>query len=390
MPTTFPPPRDSMRPSLVPKADGLRPSRAPKKKTVGRPQGRFTQHRRIDRLRELLESEPRGLTLEELASTLRITQRSVRRYLRELDGVTELESIETTPGGAHLWRIKPSERGRAVPLRRAQAYAILATRRALEVLKGSALYDEIDIALGQIEQVAKTPFRTSGKTEISGERDLESRFFWLPPTSRSYAARGEDLDELFRAVADLRVLRYRLKVAPKASSSQPRADRLAFLPFALVVHEGTIKVIGTPVDPTRSLLRAHTTQAKEDEIEILSFDATTELHASETEQFTLPPTFDVNAYVHGEFGLGRPSKTRAIVEFDARVADEIRAKKLHREQKLATSPDGRVRISLPRVNDDALVRWVLSFGDAARIVEPVELVRRVADVLDRARLRYRS
>src|SRR5262249_40899128 len=150
----------------------------------------------IDRLRELLENEPRGLTLEELARTLRITQRSVRRYLRELDGTKEtdrfelLESVATTPGGPNLWRIRPGERGRSVALRRAQAYAILATRRALETLKGSALYDEVDLALGQIAKIAQTPFRSSVKAEISGERGLEDRFFWLPPASRSYAARG--------------------------------------------------------------------------------------------------------------------------------------------------------------------------------------------------------
>jgi len=28
----------------------------------GRPSGRFTQHRRIDKLRELLEKNPRGIT----------------------------------------------------------------------------------------------------------------------------------------------------------------------------------------------------------------------------------------------------------------------------------------------------------------------------------------
>src|SRR3954468_14615927 len=113
--------------------------RTPKR---GRPVGTFTQHRRIDKLRELLESEPRGLTLAELAQMLRITPRSVHRYLRALDGTREnedlqtLESIETTPGGARLWRIKPGERGRSVALRRAQAYGLLATRRALEILRG--------------------------------------------------------------------------------------------------------------------------------------------------------------------------------------------------------------------------------------------------------------
>jgi predicted DNA-binding transcriptional regulator YafY len=343
----------------------------PRTPKVGRPTGRFTQHRRIDKLRELLESEPRGLTLHDLATTLRITDRSVRRYLRELDGVTELESIETTPGGAHLWRIKPSERGRTVALRRAQAYAILATRRALEVLKGSALYDEVDLALGQIEKVAQIPFRAQGRGEISGERNLGARFFVLPPSARSYASRGDDLDELFRAVADLRVVRFR----PRTRPGDPKAERVLFRPYALVVHRGSIVVLGA--------------RDGHAEVDVLPCEAMSEIRASETEHFELPASFDVSHYLHGEFGLGRAAKGRVIVEFDARIADEIRARKLHPQQKLATSPDGRVRVQLPLVNPDTLVAWVLSYGDAARVVEPAELARQVATVLERAASRYK-
>jgi predicted DNA-binding transcriptional regulator YafY len=355
--------------------------RIPKPRTpkVGRPEGRFTQHRRLDRLRDLLESEPRGLTLEELARMLRVTQRSVRRYLLELDGTTNpekyelLESIETTPGGAHLWRIRPGERGRAVSLRRAQAYAILATRRALDILKGSALFDEVDLALGHIEKVAQTPFRAQGRAQISGEQGLEGRFFWLPPPSRSYSTRGEDLDEMFRAVADLRVLRFRPRTPPGA----PKAERIVFHPYAMVVHKGSIVCLG---------VRSHARAASD--AEVIPIEAMTEIRSSETEHFELPASFDVTHYVHGEFGLGKPSKVRALVEFDARVADEIRSKKLHRDQRVAMSADGRLRLSVPLVNEDAFIGWVLSFGDAATVVEPPELARQVAGILERAAARY--
>lgn len=349
---------------------------------VGRPEGRFTQHRRLDKLRELLESEPRGLTLDELSRMLRVTQRSVRRYLLELDGTSDpgrfelLESIETTPGGPHLWRIRPGERGRAVSLRRAQAYAILATRRALDILKGSALFDEVDLSLGQIEKVAQTPFRAQGRAQISGEQGLEGRFFWLPPASRSYAQRGEDLDELFRAVADLRVLRFR----PRTPAGTARAERLALHPYAMVVHKGSIVVLGVRRESKDTSAR--------NEVEVIPIEAITEIRASETEHFELPASFDVTSYVHGEFGLGKPSKVRALVEFDARVADEIRSKKLHRDQRVAMSPDGRIRLSVPLVNVDTFIGWVLSFGDAATVLEPPDVAGQIAGILKRAAARY--
>ena len=344
------------------------------RRKAGRPSGSFTQHRRIDRLREVLEAQPRGLTLEELAASLRVTQRSVRRYLRELDGTHEhekfdtIESIPLSRGGVHVWRIKPGERGRKVDLRRSQAYALLATRRALDILRGSALHDEVELVLGQMEKVARTPFRSQG-AEISGANALESRFFWLPPTARSYAARGEDLDELFRAVADLRLLRFRPRRAE-------RAERIIFSPFAMVVHRGTIHVLGSRRGRT--------------EPEVVAFESMSELRASETEHFDLPPDFDVDQFVHGELGIAPPTRARATIEFDVRVADEIKSKKWNPHQKILTAPDGRVRLQIPFVNPDVLVAFVLSWGEAARVVEPPELVDRVATTLSRALQRYSS
>jgi predicted DNA-binding transcriptional regulator YafY len=342
---------------------------------LGRPKGRFTQHRRIDRMRELLESSPLGLTLEELAVTLKLTPRSVRRYLRELDGTKPeekfelLEYVESRKGGPLLWRIKPGERGRSVALRRAQAYALLSTRRALEVLRGSALYDEADLALAQITKVAQTPFRISSKAEISGERRLEDRFFFAPAPARSYSARGEDLDELFRAVADLRVLRFRPRVR-----GEPRAERITFHAYALVVHDGTIVLIGAR-------------QGKA-EIDVVPLDAMVDIRTSETEHFSLPPSFDPAHYVHGELGIARPTRARFIVEFEARVADEVKARRFHPQQRIATSPDGRIRVSLPLVDTRSAIAFVLRWGDVARVVDPPELEREVATVLTRAASRY--
>jgi predicted DNA-binding transcriptional regulator YafY len=356
-------------------------ARTPK---VGRPAGRFTQLRRIDQLRALLERAPIGVTLEEIASTLKITQRSARRYLRELDGTKPdekydiLEYVETRRGGPLLWRIKPSERGRAVSLRRAQAYALLSTRPVLEVLRGSALYEEADLALAQIAKVAQTPFRVSQRAEISGERHLEDRFFFVPPALRSYSTRGEDVDELFRAVADLRVLRYR----PRGRAGEPRTERVAFHPYAMVVHKGALLLVGARAAPGGGRAGAGT------EIDVVPFETMAEVRTSETEHFQLPENFDVAEYVHGELGVGQPARSRFMVEFDARVADEVKTRRFHSKQRIGTAPDGRVRLSLPLVDVRAAVAFVLSWGDAAKVVDPPELADEVGRILTRAASRY--
>jgi predicted DNA-binding transcriptional regulator YafY len=348
----------------------MRPIPKPKSPRPGRPTGRFTQHRRLDRLRDALESQPAGIALSDLAALLHVTQRSVRRYLQELELITEIESIETVPGGAHLWRIKPSERGRAVPLRRAQAYGLLAGRRVFELMKGSAFFDELDLAHRQILQVASRPTRTGAKGEIPGDLRLEERFLYVPHPPANYGQRAEELDDVFRAVADLYVLRFKHK-------ADGRSERVTAHPYAMIVHRGSIHVIARDVE--------------RDEVRVFPFERIADPTLSATERFTLPAELRLEEYLQGQFGIGRAAaKTRVLVEFDARVADEVRARKVHPSQKIATAPDGRVRLSLT-VGEAVLPevkRWILGFAETARVIEPPDFVAEMARSIARALSRY--
>jgi len=350
----------------------MRPIPKPKTPRRGRPTGRFTQHRRLDRLREALEANPQGLVLTDLAALLHVTERSVRRYLQELELLTDLESVETTPGGAHLWRIKPSERARAVNLRRTQAYALLATRRVFDGLRGSALFDEIDLAHRQLLQVAGRPTRTPAKGEIPGDLRLEERLVYLPHPPANYTQRADELDDLFRAVAGLHVVRFRYKPVGDA-----KAERITAHPYALLLHDGAIHLVARDVE--------------RDEVKPYLFDRIAEAASSDTERFALPSDLRLDDFVHGRFGVARPGgKARVLVEFDARVADEVRAHKVHPSQKIATAPDGRVRLSLTLAEGalPAVRRWILGFADAARVIEPPELADAIARALARAAARY--
>ncbi len=353
----------------------VRPIPRPQVPRVGRPAGKFTQHRRLDLLRDKLETHAAGLTLEELASMLRVTTRSVRRYLRELALVTEVESIEVRPGGAHLWRIKPSERGRSVALRRTQAYALLAARRVFDVLRGSALFDEIDVALRQIEQVAHRPFvRASVRGDIASEARLEDRFVYVPSIARAYANRSDDVDRAFQAMAELSVLTFRYREDASAREVKVRAH-----PYALVIHRGAIVCVARDVE--RASTRA------------FAFDRMSGLEAKSEDRFELPADFTIGDWLQGDFGVARsPRASKLLVEFEPRAADAVRARRVHPSQKLAVAADGRVRASFtipdaPEVLAE-LKSWILSFGAAARVLEPPELVGEIADDLRRAADRY--
>jgi predicted DNA-binding transcriptional regulator YafY len=356
----------------------LRSIPKPRLPRLGRPHGHFTQHRRLDKLKETLEQSPDGMALEDLAMILHVTTRSVRRYLHELSLLVDLESLPTTPGGVHLWRIKPSERGRSVALRRTQAYGLLAARLVFEVLRGSALFDELDVTMREVLQIARRPTRGAVKGEVPSDQRLEERFLFVPPPARSYAEKAEELDDLFQAVAELRVLSFRYR-AQEGKARRGHDEHVTAHPYAMVLHEGAILCVGLHVALG--------------EVSVFAFDRMRETRASADEHFRIPEGFDVRQCLHGAFGVLAPAPrgakaTRVVVEFEARAAEDLRWARVHPTQKIATAADGRLRLSLVASDLDAVRAWVLRFGGAARVVEPPELARAVADELRRALARY--
>jgi predicted DNA-binding transcriptional regulator YafY len=355
-------------------------SRAPK---LGRPAGKFTQHRRLDRLQNALEASPTGLSIAEIAQVLNVTPRSVRRYLGYLKLVAPIEPVSASPGRENVWRIKPSERARAVPLRRAPAYCLIAGRGVFEPMKGSALFDALDVTHEQVLQVASRPARGPAQGEIHGDTRLDERLLYVAYPATSYTGRGEEIDDLFRATADLHVVHFRYRdAAPAPTGQAPQGARapgkvVVAHPYAVLIHRGAITVVALDVE--RSELRA------------FGFEQMADLALRVDQRFTLPTDLRASDFVHGAFGVAVPSvKVRVLVEFDARVADEVRARKLHATQKIATAPDGRVRLSftLPSALLPEVRRWVLGFADAARVIEPPELVADAARVLAAAAKRY--
>jgi predicted DNA-binding transcriptional regulator YafY len=336
----------------------------PKPVRRGRPPGHFTQHHRIEKLRKALEGSPGGLPLTAIAHHLGVTVRSVRRYVDGLKSALDLEAVPTAPGGAKLWRIKPAERSRSVWLRRTQAYGLLAARPIFDVMRGTALFDELDLALSNILQLAQRPTRAGTTGEIPHDQRLEERLVYVPHPSRSYLQRREELDDVFQAVAELRPLSLRYD-----------DERATVHPYALLIHRGGIQYIG--LDCAR------------DELRIFALDRTLDTKPDESRRFPLPDDFDLRQWIHGAFGLAPPGpRSRVLIEFDARAAAEVRSSRLHPTQKIAVAPDGRVRLSMSLPLTTELKRWVLAFGDLARVIEPAELAEDVASTLAAAASRY--
>lgn len=335
---------------------------------VGRPKGKFTQHRRLDRLRELLLRHPKGLTLYEMAEALEVTPRTMRRYLKEVDRELELQSMETRGGGPLLWKIRASELPRKVELRRTQAYAFLAARRLFEPLAGSTLYEEIDMATNKLLSFSRRPGR--GPNAGRADARLEDRFLYLPFAPKDYSQKTEELDDLFQAVADLRPLALRYR-----SSGKTRDERIKIHPYAMVLHRDSIYCVGL-----------HT---EKEEVRTFVLDRMRDTQIAYTEHFDLPDDFSVDEYFHGELGVFKSTAQHdVVIDFDARGAEYVRMRRVHSTQKLSPIAGGGLRLSMTVGNLNQLTSWVLEWGARAKVVGPPELVERVRSELEAALGKY--
>lgn len=323
----------------------------------------------MDRLREVLTRNARGLTIYELAEALKVSPRTMRRYLKELGREYDLDCVTPTRGGAQIWRIRASELPRKVELRRTQAYALLAARRVFEPLKGSTLYDEIEMATQRLMAVAQRPGR--GPNSGLADARLEDRFLYLPYAPKNYQRKMDELEDLFQAVSDLRplMLNYR-------RSGEKRDERITVHPYAMILHRESVYCVGRHVEG--------------DKVRTFVLDRMRHTEISVKERFALPDDFSVDAYFQGEFGIWRaPGESQTVViDFDARARDNIAMRRVHHSQTLEKRPDGGLRLTMVVGNLTPVVNWVLEWGSLATAVAPQELVDRVRDELAGALVNY--
>lgn len=354
----------------APQASPQGASSASSARPRGRPKGPFTQHRRLDTLRALLQRHPKGLTIYELARELDVTPRSMRRYLAEVRRDLDLVSTTSKPGGTRLWRLAPGEAPRRVEVRRTQAYALLAARRLFEPMRGSTLYEEIDLAAQQLLGVARRPGR--GPNAGVADARLEERFLYLPFAPKDYAAHTEALDDLFQAVADLRPLSCRYRRAKDG-----REDKVVIHPYAMVLYKDAIYCVGL--------------HAGRGEIRTFLLDRMRDTECATTERFDLPADFRVEDYFQGTFGIwSGGASTHVVIDFSAKVADFVRTRKVHPSQVIEELQGGGVRLSLDIGDMTELTSWVLGFGETARVLEPADLVTRVKRELEQAVANYEA
>jgi predicted DNA-binding transcriptional regulator YafY len=337
---------------------------------LGRPPGAYTQYRRLSQLREMLESHPKGLSLVEIGQRLHVTERSVRRYLRELEREVDVERMPHPDGlGGVVVKIPTRDLPRRVKLHRTQIYGLLMARRVFKMLEGTTFEHTLRDAVDQLlAHVQRSPRR--GAT-LDPDTRLEDRFLYLPATPMKPLVddAAEVLDTMLDACAQLRecVIKYRKASGPRAAKAVKAKDGTEILhvhPYAVVLYKDAIYCVCFVKE--RGAVRT------------LRMDRIVDADASPVSHFTLPDGFSVDRHFEGAFGVhAGDAPTRVVIDFHPSVADYVQSRQFPGEDGgsaiVETLGDGGVRLRMVVGATTEVRSWVMSFGDKARVIEPQDL-----------------
>lgn len=117
---------------------------------------------------------------------------------------------------------------------------------------------------------------------------------------------------------------------------------------------------------------------------VLSAEKTGRTHAYD-------PAFSIERHRRDSllFGGGeRP--VRVVAEFDKFASHWIRLKTIHPTQEITERSDGSLEISFSVTSYENILRWILSFGEHARILAPFELQDKVRRSVERMNALYKD
>lgn len=108
------------------------------------------------------------------------------------------------------------------------------------------------------------------------------------------------------------------------------------------------------------------------------------------ETFSRPRGFQASRELGSSFGVhSKEGDFAVVIEFEPGAADYIREKRWHSTQELTELPGGAVALRMQLGSLPEVVRWVLSWGGAARVLQPAELAASVAGAAERLLDRHR-
>lgn len=302
-----------------------------------------------------LLSQPCGTTVSELGKRLGIEKRQVYRVIDAIQdhfrfAVTKDKAVV---GGEVRYYLDKEQSKRLSDMRIADLNLTIAEIIALYFLKGHAkLYrgtgieNEIERAFVKLDAFVPPGF---------AKRLDKVKSIFLPTVkfAKDYTAKQDIIENLTDAILEQKTCLVEYHAFSDNAIKHFKIDPLKFFE-----NDGGLYLF------VRATSFGH--------IRVLAVERINDLTKSD-ESFEYPTDFEPEKLLEDSFGLVYDDPIHVKIRFSADQARYIQERRWAKKQRIYRRKDGSIVLSMDTSGWWDLHRWVLSFGPAAEVLEPVEL-----------------
>jgi len=324
---------------------------------------RGTQLARQWKIIRIIESRRTGITINDLASQLDVPVRSV---YRDLEAILEagFPLYSERDGKSSVWKILDTFRKDfPLPVTVTELMALHMSCDVLSVFEGTIFQSSIDSLFKKVKA-------SLGPDHL---RYLEG----LSGVIKVNFGPGRTFDgfkETVRCLSDAATGMHTVEIIYRAASTKKVTHRKVD-PYQVLAMNGGLYLIGF----------CHARKG----IRTFAMDRIQKFSVLD-ESFKKPKDFDLEEYLKAAFRLMTGEPRKVTIRVAPKAAHVIRERLWHPSQQLQELVDGGIEISLEVPINYEIISWILGFGPAAEVVQPVELRNRIARDLEVAAMQYRS
>ena len=311
-----------------------------------------------------LISRPQGASVRELEEALSISRRSVYRLRNTLEDLNIRPYPDKRPGEREdRWYLEPEYlqnfstlRLPEVTLTQKEALLLLLLLSNNRQFQGTELESLLTSIHHKLSALMPAAFLSSSQGE-----SIDSLFAATPLHYSSLKGKEEILDTLLSAIS-----RRHACTVSYTALSHGTSKTYTIHPLKLFQHEGSL------------FLFVYIPQANR--IRILALERIGSLTPHD-EHFTAPEDFAPEELLATSFDLSTEEPITVRIFFNPEAARRIRGKRWSANQKIEEHEDGSLTLTMEASGTHDILRWVLSFADQARIIEPAELKEEMRHLL---------
>jgi predicted DNA-binding transcriptional regulator YafY len=313
----------------------------------------------------MLSARRLGVTVQEMARELGVTDKTIRRDLKFLRRMGVPMEERTGDYGRKTWWLGKAWSGAPLQLKWDEAAALYLGRQLLESMAGTPFWSAANRAWRQIRS-------TLGEV-AAGYIDQFSRVFYCTEAShRDYSSKAVILDSLTIAIEDHRATH----ITYRSDRATEPATRDVY-PLTLIRHH-TGALYLAAFAPEREEVRHYKVDRIEDAV-------------VSPVVFQIHRDFDVAAHLSGSLGIyDGDEDITVVIKFLPAAARHAQESTWHKSKVFTPQRDGSLVLRLQLSSTVEIKSRVLAYGASAAVLEPEELRVEIAAELEQMLHAYRE